>query len=389
MFIKLAKALALTGKEQHDVFSFHPLQLQAVLEQVWELARTRPAPVAPAMPDAAIGDRTPNLGVLSLRDDLLRVLQGAYVTRDLSGNVLAEAVAAMVTSLDQPDAPRLWHHLIYAYLIENTRLIEVCARVLEDALHGERLGSISEDGHRWLRATEELFFRDAGFSFISSIQSSVRPDPRATRRNAYYRMFAMDLNHGGRDNQPVPYLKAEAANRDFVATLEQLLREAWRGYINARNTSGANTTDDSVLADLALRLQEMLGERRIGGNLTREEYVAVSMATWFHLTVATPDSPIVVDLKANATTPEERLRKLGERVGLVPHSRSRSLFLLAEPLSRFLVEVERGTYSSAANAPLLYDPAQPDNVTADTLEIVNQWSAATPQNLKAVPVAAR
>jgi hypothetical protein len=271
-------------------------------------------------------------------------------------------------------------------MIENTRVIEICARVLEEALHGERLGSVSDDGHRWLRATEELFFRDQGFSFISSIQSSSRPDVRATRRNAYHRMFAMDLNHGTRDNQPYPYVKAEASNRDFVSTLESLLRETWRGYINARNTSGANTTDDSVIADLALKLQDMLGERRIGGNLSREEYVAVCMATWFHLTVAAPDSPIVIDLKANATTPEERLRKLGERVGIVPHSRSRSLFLMAEPLSRLLVEVERGTYSTAPNALLLYDPGQPGNVTADTIEIVNQWSTATGKDLKAVPV---
>jgi hypothetical protein len=258
--------------------------------------------------------------------------------------------------------------------------------VLDEALHGERLGSVSDDGHRWLRATEELFFRDQGFSFISSIQSSVRPDARATRRNAYYRMFGMDLNHGTRDNQPYPYVKPEATNRDFVSTLEGLLREVWRGYVNARNTSGANTTDDAVIADLALRLQQMLGDRRIGGNLSREEYVAVCTMTWFHLTLATPDSPIVVDFKANATTPEERLRRLGERVGIAPHSKARSLFLLSEPLSRLLVEVERGTYSTAGNAPLLYDPSRPENVTADTLDIVNHWSMATGKDLKAVPV---
>jgi hypothetical protein len=387
MFIKLAQALVQSGKgDQYDVFSFHPLQLQVALDAFWDYARTRTPAVAPIMPDAGIGDRTPQQGAMSLRDEMLRVLQDAYPSKDLSGDVLADALARMADTLQRPRAPRLWHHLIYAYLIENTRIFEVCARVLEEALHGERLGSISEDGHRWLRATEELFFRDSGFSFISSMQSSIRPDIRATRRNAYYRMFSIDLNHGTRDNQPYPYVKPEAANRDFVSTLENLLREAWRGYINARNTSGSNTTDDSVLADLALKLQEMLGERRIGGNLSREEYVAVCTATWFHLTVAAPDSPIVVDLKANATTPEERLRKLGERVGVVPHSRSRSMFLLAEPLSRFLVEVERGTYSTATNAPMLYDPGQPGNVTADTLEIVNQWSAATGKDLKAVPV---
>jgi len=199
-------------------------------------------------------------------------------------------------------------------------------------------------------------------------------------------MFAMDLNHGTKDNSPYPYDKGDANNKEFVATLESLLGEIWRGYMNATNVSGPNTTDDAIIADLALQLQEMLNERRIKGNLTREEFVAVSTAAWFHLTVESPDAPIIIDLKAEATTSEERLRRVAERVGLAPHSKSRSLFALATPLSRLLSEIEQGTYSDSAAVRPLYDPKEPGEVTKDTLSIINHWAVATGKNLKATPV---
>ena len=53
----------------------------------------------------------------------------------------------------------LWDHLIYAYMVENTRIYEVFRRVLHEFLHGEKLGVPgSADSQRWLRVTEELFF---------------------------------------------------------------------------------------------------------------------------------------------------------------------------------------------------------------------------------------
>ena len=78
----------------------------------------------------------------------------------------------------------------------------------------------------------------------------------ATGRNAYQRMFGMDLNHGTDDNKPYPYVKAEAANSEFVSTFEEFLREVWVGMENVNNTSGANPTDDAKIADLAERLHD-------------------------------------------------------------------------------------------------------------------------------------
>ena len=57
--------------------------------------------------------------------------------------------------------------------------------------------------------------------------------------------------------------------------------------------------------------------RRRGGLLAREEFVYVTMLSWFHLTLET-DTPDRPDLKADATSPADRLAKIAQRVGMQP-----------------------------------------------------------------------
>ena len=84
------------------------------------------------------------------------------------------------------------------------------------------------------------------------------------RRATYHRLLGMDLNHGTADNKPYPFVRAEAANKEFVSTFEELLREVWIGIINAATRSGTKSTDDAKLAELdARQLQEMLLARRL------------------------------------------------------------------------------------------------------------------------------
>ena len=188
-------------------------------------------------------------------------------------------------------------------MIENTRIYEIFRRVVHEFLHGEKLGVPgSAESQRWLRTTEELFYRDPPPFFITAVTGYTRPDIHATRRNAYQRMFGMDLNHGTDDNKPYPYVKAEAANSEFVSTFEEFLREVWVGMENVNNKSGANPTDDAKIADLAEKLHDMLRTRRETGNLSREEFVFVSWMSWFHLTVDS-DLPIIQDLRAQADAP--------------------------------------------------------------------------------------
>jgi hypothetical protein len=120
-------------------------------------------------------------------------------------------------------------------------------------------------------------------------------------------------------------------------------------------------------------------------NLSREELVFVSMMSWFDLTVSF-DSPIVVDLKANGTTPEERTVRLGKRVELPASNQSRSFFVLAQNLPLLLVLVEEGVFDSQADQLLLY--RDEGNIRTSVLNVITHWSMATGQNLKAVPTTA-
>jgi hypothetical protein len=281
--------------------------------------------------------------------------------------------------------PSLWDHLIYAYMIENTRIYEVFRRVLEEYAYGERLGVPSDEGQRWLRTTEQLFYRDNPPFQIYSLASWIRPDIRAVRRNAYHRMFGMDLNHGTDDNRPYPYPRAAAANTEFYGTFEELLREVWRAIENVRNQVGANQTDVTTIANLARALFDMLRARRQDhvGNLARDELFHVSTMDWLHLTVSF-NTPIVHDLKADASSAAERLQKIGERVGLPAHSRADSYFRLATNMSLILREMELGTFNDpAGGAPALF---QTGVFQAAMQETITHWSYASGRDVKVRPV---
>ncbi len=282
--------------------------------------------------------------------------------------------------------PRLWDHLIYAYMVENTRAYEIFRRVLEEYAYGERLGVPTNESQRWLRTTEALFYRDNPPFQIYALASWIRPDIRAVRRNAYQRMFGMDLNHGTDDNRPYPYPRATAANTEFSATFEELLREVWRAIENVRNQVGANQTDVTTIANLARALFDMLRVRRQEqnvGNLGRDELLHVSTMDWLHLTLSF-NTPIVHDLKAEANSAAERLQKIGERVGLPAHSRSDSYFRLATNMSLILRELELGTFNDANGAPALF---QTGVFQAAMQETITHWSIATGRDVKVRPVA--
>jgi hypothetical protein len=269
-------------------------------------------------------------------------------------------------------------------MIENTRIYEIFRRVMHEFLYGEKLGVPgTAESQRWLRTTEELFYRDPPPFFITAVTSHVRADIHATRRNAYQRMFGMDLIHRMDDNKPYPYVKAEAANNEFVSTFEEFLREVWIGIENVNNTSGANPKDDAKIADLAEKLHDMLRTRRETGNLSREEFVFVSMLSWFHLSVEASDLPIIQDLRAQAVSPEERLFKIAQRVGLPAHGLSKNYFDIADSISRILLIIETGIFNTPAAVPALYTSTGGGTLAEVMQTIIRHWSIITGREMKA------
>jgi len=339
------------------LFRVHPADLAAMLDLAWEFR---------------VNNTALQLGHPDRRSELT-ALPLAYL------NLFGGASTTTSTAVALRGSVR-WDHLIYAYMIESTRIYEIFRRVLQEYLTGEQLGvpDATSDVQRWLRNTEELFYRDPAPFTITSVTSHVRPDLIATRRNAYYRMFGMDLIHGRGDTPSYPYEKAKAANAEFVAVFEELLREIWVAISNFGNSSGEDPTDDGAIADLATKLHDMLRSRRLGGNLAREEFLFVSMMSWFHLTVEF-DSPVVANLRAEALSPDQRLLKIGERVGLPAPTRTKSFFDLADPMSELLTTIETGAFNTAAAVPALYTPGP---LQDQILIILTNWSLATGHDLK-------
>ncbi len=253
MFVRIAADTGtLNSARADELFRLHPSDLAALLEMAWSMR---------------VQDVNAPLGSPRNRAGELRNLPEAVQKLFDFGNY---------TTIGKDSVQ--WDHLIYAYLIENTRVVETFRQVLFEYLHGEKLSSpLDTDTQAWLRNTEALFFATPSPFAVYAMQSEIRPDPAAYRRNAYYRMFGMDLNHGGPDDKPYSYLRAKASNNDFVTTLEQLLYQIWIGIANFGNSSGENRTDNSSIATLARQLNNMLLARRQNGNLSRTEFSAVAM----------------------------------------------------------------------------------------------------------------
>jgi hypothetical protein len=307
---------------------------------------------------------------------------GQYLTTAPPATI-APLVEGMLATQDTKDG-LLWDHLIYAYMVENTRVYDIFRRVLDQLLHSEKLGLARQDTQKWLRNTEQLWYADPAPFYVPALTSHVRPDLSATRRNAYQRLFGMDLNHGTDSNAPYPYPKADAANKDFISMFEEFLREVWIGMANVSNINGPKPTDDAKIANLATRLHDMLRTRRIYGALSREEFVFVSMMQWFHLTLLS-DLPIITDLRAEAASPEERLFKIAQEVDLPANRFAKAYFDIAQPISRVLIAVEMGTYDTVGAVPALYTPGT--QVEADLRVIITDYSIISGRDMKAGKVA--
>jgi hypothetical protein len=107
------------------------------------------------------------------------------------------------------------------------------------------------------------------------------------------------------------------------------------------------------------------------------------MFQWFHLTLS-DNFPIITDLRAEAASPEERLFKIAQLVGLPAHGLSKSFFEIAKPISRILILIETGAVNSPAAVPLLYTPG---TVEQDMRLIATHWSVIRGTDVRAGKVA--
>src|SRR5215207_7661807 len=133
------KFLVDQGTSMRDLSMLHPEVLEGLMELGW----------ANRMNDTAV----PNTGHPRRRSDVPgrfnpglpvpAVLQGTRprilpATGTIPLQTLAESVANFSATTSETVRGLIGHHAIYAYMIENTRIVEVFRRVLDNYLHGER-----------------------------------------------------------------------------------------------------------------------------------------------------------------------------------------------------------------------------------------------------------
>lgn len=362
MFRQLAQSFT----PQERILEVPPEQLSRWLEQAWASASQIP-------PIPGFGPATPDL-------------DNPGIVVALGAPSATAAFPALPVALGPlPGVTLTWHHLMYAYIIENTGAYEVFWEVLRRLISGDTLGRLNTASQQWARTTEELFFRDPPHFSTNTPWSFLRPDYRVARRNAYWRMFGMDLSHplpGAPGEQPWKQ-NIGGVNLTFRQSWSEFLRQVWLGFENRGNSSGPNATDSGFVAQVAQSLADMLRLRRLNGVLAREEFSAVVTMSWFHLTLSTNTS-ILIDLGCTAGTPADRLAKVAQRVGMTSAPRSRELFDLAERVSTILRGIEIGLFSTPSGASALFSNV--NTLLRDEMNnIVDLWQSATGERLKERP----
>lgn len=335
--------------------TMRPVQVLTLLEQLWEAPRT------------------------PLRRSAMRI-PNQYAHRNLGREGLAAEGAG------DPATQCTWPHLIYAAMLEETRLLEIIRRVAFDWLHGERLPRPTQPSLQWLYVTEQAFFANPFPFTINSITSTLRPDRDAVRFNAYVRMFGFTPQSRPAEAGRPGYYRPDAVNGEFATVFEALLREVWRAYANVRNAVGPNETDDSAIADLARKLSEMLTSRRLSGALSREEFDAVAMLDWMLCTVDTTNE-VMRNLNAVSDSTADRIRYLGSLVGVPAHARTDAYLQLARPMSNILLAMEAGVVNANTAWNLYHElNAVPGMLqgalTNDMLTVITNWSIVTGRNIK-------
>jgi hypothetical protein len=283
-------------------------------------------------------------------------------------------------------------HLIYAYLLENTKMFQIFERIISLYQHGEDLtipyNKDDLETRSWIENSFLLFFSNSPYS-ICNDNSLLGSNFEAMRRNGYYRLFGMDLNHGIGENgtTPIAYKRANHYNADFISQFENFLKLCWQMMINFNNTGNINTTDLIAIQEQANNLKSMLLSRRTTENdlenytylnLSKLEFQSVIMAEWFNHAISY-NSPIVREMGAEAVTPGERLKRLSIRVGISPPSKTSNFIDLAPLMATFLRLIELDEVDNDYIAAIANPATMPYTLIST---ILHNYQLATGKDLK-------
>jgi hypothetical protein len=287
-----------------------------------------------------------------------------------------------------PAGSRAWDHFGYSYALENTRAVQILRRVVRAFRSGETLGIPLPDTQRWLDATECMLFGAANPLSPWLSTSEVRRPAEDVRRNAYDRVFGVQLAFGTDDNQPSTYDRPNVSNAQFVHLFEELLYEVWQAISNVKNSAGVNSSDDDRIYRIAQELQFTLTSRRQQHLLDREELAAATALGWTELSF-NANTPFIRDCGVTGTDEASRCKSLGLKLGLPAHGKSEAMFAMAPDLSLFLRAIESDVVKKGTAWVLYLDQPPPlsplDSPTPigeESRRLITEWAAATGKDLK-------
>lgn len=272
-------------------------------------------------------------------------------------------------------------HLMYACLIESTNAEKVIKTLIEKYVRGDLEIDTAEPIPQVMRTLEMFLFNDRSVDSTFRMESQLRPDMGATRRNAYYRMFGFSLPADTLpDGKPYPFYQPKSSNSNFRRNFERFCEEVWVGIVNHKVTSGARPIDDESIQFHAFEMQKNFLSQRNNGDINIQEFAIVSRFALIHLLLEYP-SPFVKAFGINEQSPAQRLFALANIAGVPANGVSESLFRLADPMSLILTLIETGLFNN--NARILYDDTIPGNTLPSTmLRIISSYENVTGKSLK-------
>jgi len=165
----------------NSLFTYHPLQISAITETVW-LNRYNAASSQTSSP---FFPWSPQVAYPILNAPFF----SGYDWTDPTPVPLGPP-GGLVLPINQPGIQQTWDgtsptnsahatnwdHLIYAYIIENTRIFDIFAKVLETYMLTEQLETPSRESQLFWRNLEYLIFGDAIPSMVWTTTSRSRRD---------------------------------------------------------------------------------------------------------------------------------------------------------------------------------------------------------------------
>ena len=108
-------------------------------------------------------------------------------------------------------------------------------------------------GFIWIQNSERLFFKNDTLQSSSNIRSLIRPSADLSRRNAYWRMFGMDLAFGDINSQsdssiPIIIKQKKANLAIYSFCLKNICQKSGRVISMQEIHSGENRADVNVVS---------------------------------------------------------------------------------------------------------------------------------------------